>query len=291
MPSPAVLLVALREVITRQRAPRRTEPDLIMADPEQVAAYTRAGREDGVMAPVYHFHAAQVCDVIRPGDTVLDLACGPATQLALVARLNPDVRFIGVDLSEEMLARAREHIAEQQLDNIEFRHGSIDALDFLEAKSVDAVMSTMALHHLPDEETLSSTFNEISRVLKPDGGLYLVDFGHLKSPRSIEYFANQYADRQPDLFTEDYRNSLWAAFPKEAFQRGHARHLAERSRLYSTFIFPFMVAIKSPSRRADEQALRETFARLREQLPPHHRRDLKDLKTFFGLGGLSSPLL
>ena len=118
MPSLPVLKTLARELVSRERSPRRTEPDLVMDDPEKVAAYTRAGREDGVMAPVYLFHCAQVCEVIRPGDTVVDLGCGPATQLAMVARLNPDVRFVGVDLSEEMLERARAYGAEQGLGNV-----------------------------------------------------------------------------------------------------------------------------------------------------------------------------
>src|SRR5204863_5016089 len=102
---------ALREAMTRERSARAPEPDLVMDDPDKVTAYTRAGREDGVMAPVYLFHCAQICDVIRPGDTVVDLGCGPATQLAMVARLNPEVRFTGIDLSDEMLDRARAHVA------------------------------------------------------------------------------------------------------------------------------------------------------------------------------------
>lgn len=100
-----------------------------MDDPEKVTAYTRAGRIDGVMAPVYLHHCIHICEVIRPGDVAVDLACGPATQLAQVARLNPDVRFIGVDLSEPMLERARAHVAELQLKNVEFRLGDISLLE------------------------------------------------------------------------------------------------------------------------------------------------------------------
>ena len=183
MPSLPVLKTLARELVSRERSPRRTEPDLVMDDPEKVAAYTRAGREDGVMAPVYLFHCAQVCEVIRPGDTVVDLGCGPATQLAMVARLNPDVRFVGVDLSEEMLERARAYGAEQGLGNVAFQQADVTDLGFLGDASVDAVFSTVALHHLPDVDHLQRTFAEVARVLRPGGGLYLVDFGHLKSEK------------------------------------------------------------------------------------------------------------
>ena len=292
MPSLPVLKTLAREVVSRERSPRRTEPDLVMDDPEKVAAYTRAGREDGVMAPVYLFHCAQVCEVIRPGDTVVDLGCGPATQLAMVARLNPDVRFVGVDLSEEMLERARAYGAEQGLGNVAFQQADVTDLGFLGDASVDAVFSTVALHHLPDVDHLERTFAEVARVLRPGGGLYLVDFGHLKSEKSIEYFAYQYSDRQPELFTLDYLYSLRAAFPLADFQRLTDRHLAGRARVYSTFLMPFMVVVKSPPRAGEvPQGVRAGLAALRAALPSYHRTDLQDLRTFFRLGGLASPLL
>lgn len=292
MPSLPVLKTLARELVSRERSPRRTEPDLVMDDPEKVAAYTRAGREDGVMAPVYLFHCAQVCEVIRPGDTVVDLGCGPATQLAMVARLNPDVRFVGVDLSEEMLERARAYGAEQGLGNVAFQQADVTDLGFLGDASVDAVFSTVALHHLPDVDHLERTFAEVARVLRPGGGLYLVDFGHLKSEKSIEYFAYQYSDRQPELFTLDYIYSLRAAFPLADFQRLTDRHLAGRARVYSTFLMPFMVVVKSPPRAGEvPQGVRAGLAALRAALPSYHRTDLQDLRTFFRLGGLASPLL
>ena len=292
MPSLPVLKTLARELVSRERSPRRTEPDLVMDDPEKVAAYTRAGREDGVMAPVYLFHCAQVCEVIRPGDTVVDLGCGPATQLAMVARLNPDVRFVGVDLSEEMLERARAYGAEQGLGNVAFQQADVTDLGFLGDASVDAVFSTVALHHLPDVDHLERTFAEVARVLRPGGGLYLVDFGHLKSEKSIEYFAYQYSDRQPELFTLDYLYSLRAAFPLADFQRLADRYLAGRAQVYSTFLMPFMVVVKSPPRAGEvPQGVRAGLAALRAALPSYHRTDLQDLRTFFRLGGLASPLL
>ena len=89
MPSLPVIRTALRELFTLERVGRIPEPDLVMDDPAKVAAYVRAGREDGVMASVYLFHCAQICEVISAGDVVVDLGCGPATQLGMVARLNP----------------------------------------------------------------------------------------------------------------------------------------------------------------------------------------------------------
>lgn len=287
MPSAAVLRVAIREVITRERSARRPEPDLVMEDPDQVADYVRAGLEDGVLAPVYLYHCANICEVIKPGDRVLDLACGPANQLAMVARLNPDIEFVGVDLSETMLERAESLVNAQGLTNITLRHMDITDLSEFPDKSFDAVMSTMALHHLPTTAMLQRTFGEGARVLKDKGGVYMVDFGHLKSDRSIEYFANQYHGRQPPIFTIDYLNSLRAAFSVADFKRATFL-LSGRAKVYSTFLFPFMVAIKSaPRRMRGREAVQQKLDMLRQKLPEWHQVDLADLKTFFRLGGMT----
>jgi arsenite methyltransferase len=291
MPTAAVVKILIRELGSGESASRCNEPDLIMDDPAKVAAYTRAGREDGVMAPVYLFHCAQVCEVIRPGDTVLDLGCGPATQLTMVSRLNPTTRFVGLDLSDEMLERARQHVADLGLANVELRQGDITRLEDFSDQSVDAVMSTLVLHHLPDGGALERTFAEVARVLKPGGGLYIVDFGHLKSEKSIKYFAYQYADRQPELFTLDYLYSLRAAFSLQDFRRLADNCLKGRAKLYSTFLMPYMVAIKSPARAEPNPNLSNELRKLKAQLPGYHKRDLADLRTFFRLGGLRSPLL
>jgi len=290
VPSIAVLRTLLRELTTSERARRVPEPDLVMDDPAKVAAYNEAGRTDGVMAPVYLFHCANACEVIRPGDVVVDLACGPANQLAMIAALSPEVRFIGVDLSEPMLERARALVRKTGVRNVEFQLRDIADLPDTADQSVDAVISTMALHHLPTLEHLKATMREVKRILRPDGGVYIVDFGHLKSERSIDYFAHQYADRQPELFTLDYLYSLRAAFSVRDFQAA-AEILSPTVRLYTTFLAPYMVAFKSAPRRAADAALSEGIRRLRSALPPHHAADLRDLITFFALGGLRSRLL
>lgn len=291
MPSIGVIRALLRESVTSERSPRSAEPDLVMDDPDKVAAYNRAGREDGVMAPVYLYHAAQVSEVVKPGDSVIDLGCGPATQLGMVARFNPEVSFTGVDLSEEMLSRARDNVAEKQLGNVRFEHCDITSLDFLADNSVDAVMSTVVLHHLPDVQALEKVFAEVKRVLKPGGGLYLVDFGHLKSEKSIEYFAYQYADRQAELFTCDYLYSLRAAFQKDDFRWLRERYLQGVAEMYSTFVMPFMVAMKSASRGQVSDAALAEMRKFYESMPDYHKRDIADLMTFFRLGGLRSVAL
>ncbi len=287
MPSMKVAKIFLRELLTTSMSTRQAEPDLVMDDADKVAAYTRAGREDGVMQPVYLFNCAQISQVIKPGDIVLDLGCGPATQLGLVARLNPDINFIGVDLSSEMLNKARAHIDELNLTNVEFLTADISSLEMLADNSIDAVMSTVVLHHLPDVEALDNAFRQIERVLKPAGGLFLLDFGHLKSEKSIEEFAYQYADRQPELFTLDYLYSLRAAFSSEDFGQRYQKYLRQYAGFYKTFIMPFMVAIKSPARRDLPVEIMQSLQQIYHSMPDYHKTDFQDLAWFFRLGGMN----
>ncbi len=288
MPSLSLMRTLFRECLTPALSPRVNEPDLVMDDPEKVAAYTRAGREDGVMAPVYLFNAAQVSELVRPGDRVLDLGCGPATQLAMVARLHPRASFIGLDLSPDMLERASDLIEQQQLENVTLKEGDITDLSDFPDGSLDVVFSTVALHHLPDERSLDAAFSEVARVLKRGGGLYLLDFGHLKSEKSIQFFAYQYADRQPELFTLDYLYSLRAAFSLQVFKELAQRRLPAGTKVHSTFLMPYMVAIKRPraGQGAVEPAVRRELMALRQALPAHHKKDLADLSLFFRLGGV-----
>ncbi len=291
MPSLSVMKVLVKELLSQSQVARTTEPSLVMDDPQQVHDYTLAGLEGGVMAPVYLFHSAQVCQVIRPGDRVLDLACGPANQLAQIARLNPDCHFVGLDLSPEMLGKARELANAQQLSNVEFAEGSITDLGQFGDASFDAVMSTMALHHLPDVAALNLTFKEAARVLKQGGGLYLVDFGRLKRRDSIGYFAYQYKDRQPPLFTLDYLNSLHAAFSLKDFQEACLASFGNRARVLSTWCVPYMVVTKTPPRRELPAGLVKSLHDLRDALPDYHKTDLADMLTFFRLGGVSARVL
>lgn len=277
--------VFLREWLGSRRFPREPEPSLVMDDPAQVADYEYAGRIDGVMAAAYLFHTARISQVIAGCAQVLDLGCGPATQLSQIARLNPDTRFIGVDRSEPMLARARAQLAEHGISNVEIRNDDMTGLSSVPNASVDGVISTMALHHLPGLEALEACFRQVARVLRPGGALYLADFGRLKSLKSVLYFAYQNAKHQPHLFSLDYERSLRAAFELSDFERATRHNLPRGIGVCSTFRVPFLVLIKSDDRPLPS-ALLEKIAHLRRQLPRRYRRDLDDMRIFFRLGGL-----
>ncbi|HEX2929524.1 MAG TPA: methyltransferase domain-containing protein, partial [Candidatus Binatia bacterium] len=101
--------------------------------------------------------------------TVADIGCGTGTLTVELARFARKV--IGVDLSQEMLRRARAVARERGLENIEFRQG--DALKLpLKTDSVDAVFCVMVLHFLADPQRAVA---ELCRVTRPGGSVILVD--------------------------------------------------------------------------------------------------------------------
>lgn len=285
MPRLSLIPIFLGEVFGARTLPREPEPDLVMDGDGQVAAYAQAGRIDGVMAAAYLFHSARISQVIQGCRVVADLGCGPATQLAQVASLNPSTRFVGFDLSEPMLDNARAHVRACGLSNVEFRHANITTLDGVPAASFDAVVSTMALHHLPRLDDLRACFRQINRILKPGGALYVTDFGRLKSLRSVMYFAYMNRTRQPHLFSLDYERSLRAAFLREEFEELRATELPAQARLFATFQVPFLTVIKTEDRTLPAATLHR-LAEMRRALPGRYRRDLFDLRVFFALGGL-----
>lgn len=285
MPRLSLIPIFLGEVVGARTLPREPEPDLVMDGEEQVAAYAEAGRIDGVMAAAYLFHSARISQVIQGCGVVADLGCGPATQLAQVASLNPATRFVGFDLSEPMLDNARAHVRACGLSNVEFRCANITTLDGVPASSFDAVISTMALHHLPRLDDLRACFRQINRILKPGGALYLTDFGRLKSLRSVIYFAYMNRAKQPHLFSLDYERSLRAAFRFEEFEELCAAELPAQAQLFGTFQVPFLTVIKTEDRPLTA-AVSHRLAEMRRALPGQYRRDLFDLRVFFALGGL-----
>ncbi len=286
MPSPALLLNLFLDLLARGESPRVPEPALCMDDVAGAEAFMRAGREDGILAHTYLYHAIQASAVIPPGARVVDLGCGPANQLALLARFVPDAHFVGIDASPAMLALAGDTLARGAVGNVELHEGRMEALTAIPDASVDAVVSTMSLHHLADRAELAATLREVARILKPGGGVYLVDFGRLRREAGKAFFAHERSAEQPALFTEDYHHSLRAAFSL-AELRAAAAALGDAVRIHRTFLVPFLVAIRSrhevAPRAATVAAARAHF----EALTPRQRADFRDLARFFGHGGFA----
>lgn len=105
------------------------------------------------------------------GDKVLDVGCGTGSFLAMLAEIEPDLRLVGVDPSQEMLEIARKKISLRSLELLEMKASQLHFPDM----TFDRVVSSLVFHHL-DEEEKALALCEIHRVLRPGGELVLADF-------------------------------------------------------------------------------------------------------------------
>jgi ubiquinone/menaquinone biosynthesis C-methylase UbiE len=125
---------------------------------------------------------------LKDGHAVLDLGSGAGLD-AFVARheVGEAGAVIGVDMTAEMVAKARENAAALDFDNVEFRLGEIEHLP-VESGSVDVVISNCVLNLVPDKQ---QAFREIFRVLRPGGHFCISD---IVSSAQLPDWASEIAD-------------------------------------------------------------------------------------------------
>jgi arsenite methyltransferase len=128
---------------------------------------------------------------LEPGARILDLGSGAGTDSLVAAQMvGPEGRVTGIDMTPEMLAKARAAAAEMGVTNVEFVEGEAERLPFPDG-SFDVVVSNGVIDLVPDKDAV---FSELFRVLAPGGRLQIADV-------TIQRPVSEESRRNIDLWT------------------------------------------------------------------------------------------
>jgi arsenite methyltransferase len=128
---------------------------------------------------------------LAPGEDVLDIGCGAGTDTLVAAQMvAPAGRVTGIDMTPEMLSRARAAATEMGAGNVDFVEGDVEKLPF-PAESFDVVISNGVIDLIPDKDAV---FAELYRVLRPGGRLQIADV-------TIQQPVSEEGRRDIDLWT------------------------------------------------------------------------------------------
>jgi ubiquinone/menaquinone biosynthesis C-methylase UbiE len=148
---------------------------------------------------------------LKPGEVVVDLGCGGGLDVFLAAgKVGPTGKAIGIDMTPEMLDRARRNAAQgvdgKPITNVEFHLSTIDKMPLPDA-SVDCVISNCVINLAPDK---LAVFHEIARILKPGGRVAISDLVLKKPlPEALASDLMAYIGCLAGAIgVEDYRNGL-----------------------------------------------------------------------------------
>jgi SAM-dependent methyltransferase len=174
--APAVDDVALREEVRKKYREVAVDPDATFHFHTGRPLAKRLGYDDAMVGALPDAAVASFAGVGNPfaprgldaGERVVDVGSGAGFDCFIAARqVGAGGRVIGIDMTEEMLAKSRATAAEMGLDNVEFRDGLIEDIP-VEDGWADVVISNGAINLCADKRRVLA---EIMRVLKPGGRL------------------------------------------------------------------------------------------------------------------------
>ncbi len=175
---------------------------------------------------------------LQPGETVLDLGSGTGLDIFLAAdRVRPTGRAIGVDMTPEMIAKARANAARMGVANAEFRLGEIEHLPVTDG-GADVVISNCVINLLPDKRR---AFAEAFRTLRPGGRLLVSDIVSTRPLPALLKTAERWAACIGGAIpVEDYLDAIR--------QAGFAQVEVLSQRTYAPMLFSATIRAVKPAR-------------------------------------------
>jgi arsenite methyltransferase len=283
----AILKLIAREALASSDFARTPEPELIMSNSENVDAFDGATAQNGPNDGLHAFIMLHASTVLNGAHKVLDLGCGSAQLLLKLASLHPESSFTGVDLSEAMLESAEKNRQALGLQNVRFLKQDICRLESFADQSQDAVISSQAMHHLPDVEHLRQMLFQVRRVACVPRRLFFFDLGRLKKLASIHDIVRQFHEL-PEVLKNDFDASLKAAFsPKELTDTAN-QVFSQELKFYRMALVPLYMLLKTDHHQLSPQS-KALWDKYYQSLTASTQQDFIDLSRFFRLKGLHQP--
>ena len=147
---------------------------------------------------------------------VLDIGCGAGNYaIKTLMKTNNQVNVDLVDLSQNMLDRAKQRVLEHTTGEVNIFKGDFRTVD-LEAEKYDVIIATMVLHHLRDDQDWESTFQKLYSLLKKGGSIWILDMVEQSSPKMQELiYHDRYGDFLTQLKDRSYQEHVFAYIEKE----------------------------------------------------------------------------
>jgi arsenite methyltransferase len=168
---------------------------------------------------------------VQPGQVVLDIGSGAGIDCFLAAeKVGPAGKVIGLDMTPEMIERARQNARKAGFTNVEFRFGDAEKMP-VEDTSVDWVISNCVINLSPDKPAV---FGEIARILRPGGRISISDIVAQELPESVRQSRDAWTGCLAGAISEEaYVKGLEAAGLRDV--RVTARTVYDASQLKGLF--------------------------------------------------------
>ena len=261
------------QVFKKDYIQRVPESEMIVETESELLSYNRSMREGGVAWPYIIYTAYFMSQSIQRCTHVLDIGCGSADLLMLVAKANPHITFVGVDQSDIAIHEGQKKILEEGISNVTLIQSNLTTLSNLNDQSFDGVISRFALHHLRDIQQLESASMSLRRVLKHGGALCIIDFKRLKSYRLMKYVAYRNKKNAGELVSRLFYESLNAAYTKMDIEK----YLSRNNVFLHTSVFtPFYICLHSKMYKLTPSTL-QYFTKIINSLPLRKRALVRTL--------------